>query len=272
MKVKWLFILMLLGGLMATKRSNAQTSSAYTLPESYRFDYAVDQLLYHNGKMTDTSVMHFFYTKSGDDAAIRINDKRNRKGNLFVVLTRESMCIIFDEHHKDITIISLRKLGSDLMNLTKWIRMDSLAAQMHKKTDGKVFQSVKTGKTKQVGNYTSEEFVITGRKGQKGSVWCAKVDFLTQGDYLLTAIGGNWLTMISNQQTAHPLFQALTQPKTLVTEIDIRDSTGARKIEMHTVNINPISTTISTNGYAVNDYSNMTLPEILEAEMKKRNN
>jgi hypothetical protein len=41
---------------------------------------------------------------------------------------------------------------------------------------------------------------------------------------------------------------------------------------MHTLTIDPVSTTMSTKGYVVNDYSNMTLPEIFQAEMKKRNN
>jgi hypothetical protein len=34
---------------------------------------------------------------------------------------------------------------SDLAGLTKWIRMDSVIANMRKRTDGKNFQSVKTG-------------------------------------------------------------------------------------------------------------------------------
>ena len=272
MKVKWFFIFLLLAGLLRANGSSAQSMSPYKVPEAYRFDYEVEQSLSHVGKTADTSVMHFFYTKSGDFAAARISGKGHGAGNLFIVLTREGVSIIFDEHNKSITIISLRKMGSDLLGLTKWIRMDSLIAQMHKKSDGKGFQSIKTGRTRQLGNYLSEEYGVTGRRGQKGFLWCTKVDFMTQGDYILGAVGGNWLTMITNQQAAHPLFQALTVPKTLVTDIDIRDSTGARKIEMHTVGINPVSTAISTNGYAVNDYSNMTLPEIFEAEMKKRNN
>jgi hypothetical protein len=98
------------------------------------------------------------------------------------------------------------------------------------------------------------------------------VDFLTQGDYIKTAVAGNWLNMMTNQQSDHPLFQALMQPMTLLTEIDLKDSTGNTEMEMHTVSINPVTTTVSTAGYTVNDYSNMTLPEIFQAEMKKRNN
>lgn len=272
MKQKWAFLLLLLAGVLEYNGSFAQTMSPYKVPEAYRFDYEVEQMLSHNNKTSDTTSMHFFYSKSGDYAAARMSGKVNGKGNLFVVLTRDGMGVIFNEHDKNITIISLRKLSSDLMGLTKWIRMDSLITQIRKKGDGKGIQSVKTGRTKPIGNYISEEYSVAGRKGQQGTVWCAKVDFLTQGDYLLGMVGALWLNMMSSQQATHPLFQALTQPKTLVTEMDMRDSTGTRKIEMHTIGINAVATTISTTGYVVNDYSQMSLPEIFQEEMKKRNN
>jgi hypothetical protein len=272
MKLKLFFILLLAAGILKGKSAYAQTQSPFKLPDMYRFDYEVEQLLSNKEKIADTSVMHFFYTKSGEYAAARISGKENRKGNLFVVLTRDGMSIIFDEHNKNITIVNVRKLVSGLSDLTKWIRMDSLVAHVRKRTNGKGFQSVKTGKTKQISNYESEEYGVTDSRGHKGSVWCTKVDFLTQGDYFLSAVGGNWLKMMSDQQTARPLFQALTQPKTLVSEIDIRDSTGAREMDLHTVGINPVPTTISTTGYTVKDYSQMTLREIFQTEIKKRNN
>jgi hypothetical protein len=272
MKLKLFFILLLAVGMLMGRNAYAQTLSAYKLPDMYRFDYEVEQSLSNKEKIADTSVMHFFYTKSGEYAAARISGKANRKGNLFVVLTRNGMSIIFDEHNKNITIINVRKLASGFIDLTKWIRMDSLVAHMRKRADGKGFQSVKTGKTKQISNYESEEYSVTDSRGHKGSVWCTKVDFLTQGDYFLSAVGGNWLKMMSDQQAARPLFQALTQPKILVTEIDMRDSTGGREIDLHTVSINTVTTTVSTTGYMVNDYSQMSLPEIFQAEMKKRNN
>ena len=182
------------------------------------------------------------------------------------------MCIIFDEHNKNITIISIQKLISDLSGLTKWIRMDSLMAKMRNKTDGKDFQSMKTGNSKQVGSYTSEEYTVSNNKGHMGTVWCAKVDFNTQTDYILGAVGGNFLKMMSGRMSTHPLFQALTQPKTLVTDIETSDSAGVHRMNMHTVSISPSITTVTTTGWIVNNYSNMTVPEIFESEMKKRNN
>ena len=234
MKMKSLFTILLVACLLNGNISAAQSQPPYQLPDSYRFDYEVTQVLVHKKNLADTSLMHFFYTKNGDYAAARISRRDNKDGNLLVVITNSGMGIIFDEHNKNITIISIRKLISDLSGLTKWIRMDSLMANMKKKTDGKDLQSVKTGNTKQVGSYTSEEYSVSGNKGQKGNVWCAKVDFNTQTDYLLKAVGGNFLQMMSGRMASHPLFQALIQPKTLVTDIETSDSAEVHRINMHT--------------------------------------
>ena len=189
--------------------SSAQTPSGYKLPDSFQFDYTVTQTVHHAKKVPDSSVMHFFYTKSGDYAGAEISRNAGSKGNLFIVLTREGNSVIFDERSKTITVISIRKLASDLAGLTKWIKMDSVIANMRKRTDGKEMKSVKTGNHKQLGSYTSEEYVITDSKGQKGSVWCAKMDFDTQGDYMMGAVGGNLIQMMSSNMASHPLLQTL---------------------------------------------------------------
>ncbi len=76
---------------------------------------------------------------------------------------------------------------------------------------------------------------------------------------------------MSSNMASHPLLQALTQPRTLITEIELNDSAGTRKMEMQTRSIDQITKTVSTSGYSISDYSNMTLPEIFQAEMKRRN-
>jgi hypothetical protein len=270
--MKSLFSILFVSFLLNWNISVAQSQPLNRLPDSYRFDYDVTQVLVHKRNLADTSVMHFFYTKSGDYAAARISSKDNKKGNLLVVITNNGMSIIFNEHNKSITIISIQKLISDLSGFTKWIRMDSLMANMRKKTDGKDFQSMKTGNSKQVGSYTSEEYSVSDNKGHKGTVWCAKVDFNTQTDYILGAAGGNFLKMMSGHMATHPLFQALTQPKTLVTDIESNDSAEVHRMSLHTISIDPIRISFSTSGYVVNDYSNMTVPEIFQELMKKRNN
>jgi hypothetical protein len=272
MKIKSIISAWLLVCLLQGYTTNAQSPSPYQLPESYRFDYEVTQVLLHKKNISDTSTMHFFYTKSGDYAAVRMSMKENLKRPLMIILTSDGTSIILNEHRKSITIISIRKLMSDLSGINKWIRMDSLMANMRKKTDGKDFQSGKTGNSKQIGGYTSEEYSVSDSNGRRGSVWCANVDFNTQMDYILGAEGGNLLKMMSSKMTTHPVIQALLQPKTLITDIDTRDTTDGHKMNMHTVSINQISISFSTAGYLVNNYSNMSLPEIFRAEMNKNNN
>ena len=271
MKMKPIFLLFLFFGLLKVIPSLSQSSSGYNLPGSYQFDYTVTQTVRHEKKIPDSSVIHFFYTKSGDYAGAEMSRNADSRGNLFIILTREGNSIIFDDHNKTITVISVRKLASDLTGLTKWIRMDSIMANMRRTRDGKEIKSVKTGNHKQLGNYSTEEYLVTDSKGHKGSVWCAKMDFDTQGDFIMGAIGGNLLKMMSSNMSSHPLLQTLTQPRTLVTEIEFVDSTGARRMEMNTRSIDQLSKTVSTAGYSLSDYSNMTLPEIFQAEMKKRN-
>ncbi len=268
--MKLLFTLLTITGLLAGNRLSAQMQTPYRLPDNYVFDYQVTQVIVDRKTGEDSSVLHSFYTKSNDYAAVLINQRGHMKGNLFIVFTRDGYSIIFNEQKKNITIISIRKMLSDFAGLAKWIRMDSVMAHMHQNTDGKHIQSVKTGHTKPVGAYSSEEYLLTDSSGRKASVWCAKVDFNTPADFLLGAGGTNALKMMSGQMATHPLFQALTQPMTLITEINVRDSAGSRKMGMYTVSIkNQIPTTFPTTGYQVDDYSNMSLPEIIQAEMRK---
>jgi hypothetical protein len=271
MNIKPVFALLLFSFLFPGNRLFAQTQTTYQVPQTYRFDYEVVQTL--DGKKTsaDSCVMHFFYTKSGDYAAARISKRNDIKGNLLVVLTRDGMGVVLDEHNRSITVINIRKLIAGFSDMAKWIRMDSVIVHLRREMDGRDFQSVKTGNMKQLGNYSSEEYAVSDSKGHKGSVWLARVDFSTQGDYILGAAGGSLLKLMTGKMAAHPLFQALIQPKTLITEIDREDSAAGHDIHMHTVSLSPVTESVSTAGYQVNNYSDMTLPEIFQAEMKKRN-
>jgi len=271
MKTKQLFLFFVCVALLKVSPSLSQSASGYKLPDSFQFDYTVSQTLHHEKNVSDSSILYFFFTKSGEYAGTEMSRSENSRGNLFIILTRERNCIVFDDHNKTVTVISIRKLASDIAGLSKWIRMDSVMAHLRRREGGKEIKSVKTGNHKPIGNYTTEEYVVTDSGGRKGSVWCAKMDFDTQGDYLMAAIGGNFIKMMSSNITSHPLLQTLTQPRTMVTEIAFMDSTGAPRMKMKTRTIEQRSKTISTAGYSLNDYSNMTIPEIIQAEMKKRN-
>ncbi len=273
MKNKFLVTLLLIGSMFQGNKLSAQTAVLYSLPGSYRFDYEVDQLVTGRKNATDTNTMRFYYTKSGDYAAVSLPARDKMKGNKFVLLTRDGILVVMNEHKKNITIVSLRKMSSDMMTLVKYIRMDSLMANMHRNSEGKELKSVKTGNTKTIGTYTAEEYTVSGRSNEKATIWCAKVDFNTLGDYLKDVIGMNFIGMMgAGQQHDHALMQTLMQPKTLVTSIETTDSTGLKTNNLQTVYIGSTQMTVATSGYSVNNYSDKTLPEIFQSEMKKRDN
>jgi hypothetical protein len=271
MKNRILCSLCFIGSFFTGNKVLAQSGALYSLPDTYRFDYEVDQLITGRKNLTDT--VRFYYTKSGDYAAASFSPKERMKGNTVIVITREGNVVAMNERKKTITIISIRKMISDMAHLTKYIKIDSLMANMKRNSNGGELNSVKTGNTKTIGNYTAEEYSLSGKKGEKASIWYAKVDFNTPGDYLKGIIGANFLNMMGGgKQNDRPLMQALMQPKTLVTSVETTDSAGAKRNNLQTIIIRTNDTTVSTMGYVVDDYSNKSLPEIFEAEMRKRDN
>jgi hypothetical protein len=271
MKNRILCSLFVVVSFFAGNKVFAQSGTLYTLPDNYRFDYEVDQQI--TGRKNQTDTIRFYYTKSGDYAAASFSPKERMKGNMFIVLTRAGNVVVMNERKKNIKIVSIPKMISDMTQLVKYIKIDSLMANMRRNTNGHEFSSVKTGNTKTIGSYTTEEYNVSGKKGEKASIWYAKVDFNTQGDYLKGIIGGNFLNMMDGgKKNEHPVMQALLQPKVLVTSIETTDSAGTKRNNLQTISIKPTDLMVSTMGYAVDDYSNKSLPEIFEAEMKKGEN
>lgn len=149
-------------------------------------------------------------------------------------------------------------------------------AHQRMNSDSAYFHSFKSGKTKPLNNFTTIEYIVTNHK-REGSVWIANVDFPTQSDYFMNMMGTGMISMMGNRtmgdrMATHQLMQAMMQQKTLITEIEMPDSAGNHGINLHTVSLLATSIKISLQGFAVNDYSNMTMCEIIESEMKRRNN
>jgi hypothetical protein len=273
--MKSFIILVCLAGLFSGKTSFAQAPSSYALPENYRFDYEVSQNFTSKKNAADTCTIHFFYTKSGEYAAARFSGMEKMKGNMTMVITRDGYLSIFDDQHKRIIILSTHKLMADLMNLAKYIRVDSLMANMRGKMNGggNGLQSTKTGNHKTIGGYTTEEFTASDSHGAKSTVWIAKVDFDTQVDYLLSALGGGGMLKMmgsSASSATHPLMQAIVQSRSLVTEVMSVDSAG-RTFSLNATSISANPSSIAVSGYTVSNYSNMGFMEIMGAEMRRKN-
>ena len=263
----------------------SQSAPVYTLPDAFNFDYTLTQTV-SGRKAGDNATYHFYYSKSGEYGAAEWSRNEKKEGNLLIVMTRAGNVVVFNKREKQIIIMNPHKLMMDMMSMLKWIRMDSLMAHLRMNSDSTDYHSAKSGKTKPFNNYTTIEYTVTSHN-HMGSVWIANVDFPTQSDYLISVLGKGMMSMMGDRtmgdrtmgdrtmgdrMAMHPLMQAMMQPKTLITEIEMPDSAGHPGFNLHTLSLLATPFKISMQGFVVNDYSNMTMHEIFEAEMRRRNN
>ena len=264
MKRKIAFLCISLG-LVVT--SFAQTP-AFVLPAIYHFDREIIQVTSGKKNAADSSRFYSYYTNSGEYAGLRMQGKTaNHAG--WAIVTKNGNLVFFKERDKTATVVSIRKIVSDLADLAKWIKMDSVMAAMRRGMDGQKSKSAKTGKTKTIDGYPAQEYSVTDSSGRVSLVWCAKVDFPVAIDYILSAGAGKWVPMISPRLQSNPLLQALISPGTLVTAIQSSDSLGKTNNVLRTDGIRQTSTDLPTAGYTVIDYSNSSLMEIFQAEMRR---
>ena len=247
--------------------SFAQTP-AFALPATYHFDREIIQVGSGKKNASDSSRFYSYYTNSGEYAGLRMQGKTaNHAG--WAIVTKNGNIVFFKERDKTATVISIRKIVSDLADLAKWIKMDSVMAAMRRGVDGQKSKSAKTGKTKTIDGYPAQEYSVTDSSGRVSLVWCAKVDFPVAIDYILSAGAGKWIPMISSRLESNPLLQALISPGTLVTTIQVTDSLGKSNSMLRTDAIRKVPTDFPTAGYTVIDYSNSSLMEIFHAEMRR---
>lgn len=249
--------------------SFAQTPNTYILPDHYHFDREVEQVFYGKKNEADSSRMFSYFANNGEYAGLNMQGAMTKhKG--WVILTRAGNIIFFNERDKTATVISIGKLMSDISNLTKWIKMDSVVAAMRHRMNGKEPGSIKTGKTKTINGYIADEYSVTDGSGRSSRVWCAKVDFPVPIDYILGAGAGKWIPAISSKLQANPLLQAVISPGTMVTDVQISDSLGKTFSVLRTDDIRRAPTDFPTAGYTEIDYSSYSLMEIFHAEMRRK--
>ena len=230
----------------------------YKLPASFRFDYEVVQMNIDKKKSADSAEMHWYYDKDGQYGALKVVKGKSPSDNdNFVVFDKEGTMIIFDQGKKSVVIMRLRKLMGDFGAAAA---KDS-SGHMHRDTDKKEkYSSVKTGKTKNIAGYPAEEYLVTDDKGKKGFVWYAKVDFNPQ------TIFGFAADAMKERSANNPFMRALTAPNSLLAEVDSEEDGRA----FYTKSISKKTLSMPTQGYAVQDFSNMNLKEMIQEEMKKK--
>jgi len=171
------------------------------------------------------------------------------KVNNMIIFTKDGTSIVIDDQKKTIIIFNMKGM------------MGGLAAQYSKnnpsastaKEGNSGGQVAKTGKTKDISGYTAEEYSYSNSKGEKASVWYAKVDFNT-GLFYMFGTGGSMPTRPGMNNTQTPSYPQLSDPHMLVAETE--NSTHPDQ-KLTTQSISKKTLTITTKGYTINNLSNM---------------
>jgi hypothetical protein len=228
--------------------ATSQQKAAYQVPDSYNFDYEVVQQVNAAGKSPTT--ITYYYSQTGDYTAMSGDPKNNN----LVINTKDGNTIIIDNQKKSLVIMRMQNMMGDIGKIAEQYTKNNPSAVAPSKHDSSNFKFAKTGNTKQVSSYTSEEYGYTDSKGQKGSVWYAKVDFNASMFFMFGAgrsPASAGMNKYAPSSTSYPQF---TDPHMLVTEMESNNHPGDK---MTTQSISKKSMVITTKGYAVTNLSNM---------------
>jgi hypothetical protein len=239
--------------LLSIPRSGvSQQQTAYKVPDSYNFDYAVTQQVNTADKKSGAAkAITYYYSQSGDYTALKADDKNNS----LMIFTKDGTTVIVDDQKKTITLFRFQNMLGD---------MSKIAAQNNKNNpsstppavnhDNSNFKFIKTGSTKQISGYTAEEYSYTNSKGEKGSVWYAKVEFNTSLFFMLGAGASPSGSAMNKYGTTAPSYPQLNDPHLLVVEAENSAHAGEG---ITTQSISKKSLAITTSGYHITDLSNM---------------
>jgi len=248
-----LIAMVFISALFSIPRSGAsQQQTAYTVPASYNFDYEVTQQVNSANKNSGgAKTITYYYTQAGDYTAM----KADNKNSILMIYTKDGTTAIVDDQKKTITILRMQNMMGDMSKIAaQYNKNNTSSAPSSVKHDSSNFKFAKTGNTKQISGYTSEEYSYTDSKGGKGSVWYAKVDFNTALFFMLGAGAAAPGPAMNKYASSTPSYPQLNDPHLLVTETENSAHPGEG---LTTLSISKKSLVIATSGYRVNDLSNM---------------
>ena len=217
--------------------SFASTAAQNTaVPKEIKFERNVVQ------KMNDkkTSTISYYYTDSGEYAAIKPEDK---KDGALIIYNKEGKMMIVSEKEKTIVIMDMKPFFDRAMK--KGEEMATTKKDSVRSTGS--FR--KTGKTKTICNYPADEYEVTGEKG-KMYIWYLKTDFVSFP--LLGMMGRN--PMAGKNASASNDWSDLPGPgkNFLMAEMEKDD-----KKVIETISISKTDFTFSSAGYTIRDMSDL---------------
>jgi hypothetical protein len=245
-----IFVLVLLS---IPRSGSSQQQAAYKVPDTYNFDYEVAQQANSANKNSGgAKAITYYYSLSGDYTAM----KADEKNNVFIIFTKDGTTVIVDNQKKTITLLRMQNMMGDMSKLAaQYNKNNPSATPTTGKQDNSDFKFAKTGSTKQISGYTAEEYSYTDSKGEKGSVWYAKVDFNTSLFFMMSAGATPSGSAMNKYGTAASSpYPQLNDPHLLVVEAENSAHPGEG---LTTQSITKKSLVVSTNGYHINDLSKM---------------
>ncbi len=277
--------------ILRTSGQEPQTAPQYKVPSVYNFDYkVVYEISKEENKTIETT--NYYFDKNGDYMSMVTPKSEMDEDINFMIFEKNGLMITFgeeplpnnsDKNRKVLKVIDMRSMtkGSEesMAALAKTLSKKDKPETEKKKPDD-LDNFIKTGKTKQVFGYTSEEYSKQFTKDENGkersgtiSVWYAKVDFDPE---MMFSLGMGNLRVGQSQskmEQTHPnnMFGlGLTQKNYLLTEMDIVEKGGKSGTAMKVVSIEKTTFSKSTEGYYIKNYSGMSMKEMMQKESEEK--
>jgi hypothetical protein len=293
MKKLILLIFLAVTVVLRTIAQESKPVAQYKVPSAYSFDYKV----VYNIDLEDkkgNETMTYYFTKTGDYMSMEPpKDKDNDMD--FMVNTKDGLMITFvdkagsnspGKNGKILTVMDMRSMFKGGAETAAAIarnmpKKENTEAEKKKPNDLTAASFVKTGRTKQFFGYTAEEYSREFTGEDKGkmrsgtvSVWYAKVDFDPEMMFSmgLGSLGGGGLSQskMNNSNSLGYLGIGLTQKNYLMVELDFAEKGGEYKTGMKVIGLEKTNFSKSTAGYTVENYSGMSMREMMQKEMEKK--
>lgn len=294
--MKNLLLLLFLSVIVVLRTSAQEPKPAeqYKVPAAYNFDYKVVYNVDLESKKGQETMIYYF-TKSGDYMSLVPPESEQEKEMDFIVSTKDGLMIAFvdkegtntsGKNGKMITVMDMRNMFKSGAEAAAAIaknmpKNENTGADKKKPNDVNSTGFVKTGRTKQFFGYPAEEYSreFTGQdKGKMVSgtvtVWYAKVDFDPEMMFSMglgNLTGGGQIQKSMNQSNSLGSFGlGLTQKNYLMVEADFDEKGGDHKTGMKVVSLEKTNFSKSTAGYTIENYSGMSMKEMIQKEMEKK--
>ncbi len=287
-KIVYLFIMIVLG-VFKTNAQNDQQAPTYTVPAAYKFDYKVVYEINDKHKRSPETVS-FYFPSNGEYMSMETPESKNDDDEL-VVITKDGNLVSFSREavpngfgikRKVLKVIDMKSMYKGIGEIAAAFGKEMPDKdKADKDTDASINLDnfVKTGKTKNVFGYTAEEYSkhvsgVENGKERSGTVyvWYATVDFDPEMMFSMglgALASGESQAKIHYSQPNNLLGMGISGKNYLLTELDFIEDNGKSENSMKVTDIGKTDFTKATTGYYVENYSGMSLTQMMEHEMGK---